>query len=811
MRPGICTVPGRALSWGGGRLPRIVGNRAAPRPQRPCRGRVLVMHKVLRIGCLTAAMAFAASNLVVATAQVLAPDEVHPEDMIPGVLWVQFAEGVAPPDAAGKTGLSVFDRAAEMLGVRDIRPAFPFIEIAAAKRALPPSANELRRVYTVRFDEALDPMRVAAALQKDPGVVYSEPQYSVPVPAVRQGDMAPDAGPVETPNDPFVDRMPYLDRLRLPEAWNVAKGEDGDVVIAIVDAQVDWRHPDLAANIWTNPGEVPDNGVDDDGNGFVDDVRGWSFWNDSPNPGSNVEEGSHGTFMASVAGAVTDNRVGMAGSSWNAAIMPVNASCDATSQRVCFGLNGMAYATLSGADVINASFGSLTATQTARMIWDLVADLDVLIVAAAGNFGTNNDWIPFFPAGHRRTLSVGGTRTGSDEILANYGRSVNVFAPGQDILGILNRDLLALLEGTSASTALVSGIAALVRTRFPQYTADQVREQVRITAQSVDAANDASLAGLLGRGRVDAYLALTETASPAVRLVSEEVVSRMPTSEGLEATVELTFTNYLAAADGLELSLVSDSPWITITQGTESVGSLGTGESHTARFTLVQSEDTPYRSRHLLHTRAAAASYDDAPDILRLLGNTGSVVTHSTEAIAVSITTEGNIGFLDHALNSIGDGFVVRLADGTPENLLFEAGLMVGAGPRASGMLQGRYSGGRTVTSSQRREPRSPFRHPARWLPRRGGWYSWMRGPRASSAWRCCRRPLSMQQPPTRTSLPSSTPCAILQHKPWTQSMWVCLRTGMSISSLPEWMQRVLMSTAAWAFRRTRSRMRSCW
>ncbi len=250
------------------------------------------------------------------------------------------------------------------------------------------------------------------------------------------------------------------------------------------------------------------------------------------------------------------------------------------------------------------------------------------------------------------------------------------------ILAILNREQLAFVVGSSASTALVSGIAALVRTRFPQYTADQVREQVRITAQSIDAANEASLAGQLGRGKVDAYQALTETDSPAIRLVSEELVSTVPVADGVEATIELTFTNYLAAADGLELSLVSDSPWITITRGVESVGSLGTDQSHAARFTLVQAEDAPYRSRHILHMRATAASYDDAPDILRLLGNPGRVATHSTEAIAVSITTEGNIGFLDHALNSIGDGFVVRRADGTPENLLFEAGLMIGAGPQ---------------------------------------------------------------------------------------------------------------------------------
>ena len=639
------------------------------------------MRTVMRTWALVAVAALATSCAAAVFAQAPAPDEPRPENVIAGELWVQFSEGVAAPGAAGKTGLAAFERAAESMGVYEIRPAFPFVEAAAAKRALPPSADGLMRVYIVRFNPSLDPMRVAAALQKNPGVVYAEPRYRIAVPEAPRGVLTPAAAPLETPNDPFLSLMPYLEGLRLPEAWDVAKGEDGDVVIAIVDAQVDWRHPELAPNIWTNPGEIPDNGRDDDGNGFVDDVRGWSFWNSSPDPGSDSDHGSHGTSMASMAGAATNNGSGMAGSSWNASIMPINASCSAASQYLCSSLSGIVYATAMGADIINASFGSANNSRTARMVYDLATDAGVLIVASAGNAGNNIDVSPHFPGSYRRALSVGSTRAGSNGVVNSYGRSVNVFAPGENILGIFNRANYAVFKGTSSSTALVSGAAALVKTRFPHFNADQVREQVRITAQSIDAANDAGLAGLLGRGRVDVLRALTETTSPAIRLVAEELVSSRSTAEGVETAIDLTFTNHLAPARDLELSLISDSPWITVTKATENVGSLGEGQSHTARFLVVHSVDAPYRTSHPLHTRATAPAYDDAPDILRLLGNPGSVATHSTGAIVVSITTEGNIGFLDHARNSRGVGFVVRRADGTASNLLFEAGLMIGTGP----------------------------------------------------------------------------------------------------------------------------------
>ena len=179
-----------------------------------------------------------------------------------------------------------------------------------------------------------------------PGVTYAE-THAVPVLANRF------KGPGVTvePDDSLFSDQTYLRHMRLPEAWDIVKGEDGNppVVIAITDLGGDWRHEDLLANVWTNENEIPGNGIDDDNNGFIDDVHGVNTLNrddtdnDPYTPGGNP----HGTHVAGAASAVTDNSAGVAGAAWNAHLMHIS------------GLYaGILYAAANGADIINASWFS---------------------------------------------------------------------------------------------------------------------------------------------------------------------------------------------------------------------------------------------------------------------------------------------------------------------------------------------------------------------------------------------------------------------------------------------------------------------
>ena len=304
--------------------------------------------------------------LAITTTHAAAADRPGVDDLgadanvMPGVVVVQFEAGIEVPHGAAKAGLDSFDQVAEKHQVYAIEKAFPFLEAVASKRALSEQAEALRRIYVVRYGTPMRPRHVAAALAQDPNVVFAEPHFirriAEDVSAVRAALLPTD------PDDAFFSSMTHLMHLNLPEAWDVVKGEDGSVVIAIVDGGTEWRHPDLMDNVWSNPGEVDGNGVDDDGNGFVDDIHGWNFaadpdTNDPTGLADKPSNAAHGTRVAGAAVAVTNNTVGVAGTSWNAQFMAVNAGCPSQDNLICFGFTGVLYAAMTGADIINASWG----------------------------------------------------------------------------------------------------------------------------------------------------------------------------------------------------------------------------------------------------------------------------------------------------------------------------------------------------------------------------------------------------------------------------------------------------------------------
>ncbi|SHK38171.1 S8 family serine peptidase [Rhodothermus profundi] len=586
----------------------------------------------------------------------------------PGVVVVKLERPATLQ--AGKTGWPYLDRTLARFAPLALEPAFPFLEQTAGKR-LPPALERLRTIYLLRYARAISPWRVAAELSRTPGVVYAEPLL------IRQI--------VAVPNDSLYPLMTHLPQIHAPDAWDVVKGEQGDVVIAIVDGGTDWRHPDLIDNVWTNPGEIPDNGVDDDGNGFVDDVHGWNFANNTPDPTglpATPNNAAHGTQVAGVAAAVTNNNRGVAGSSWNARFMPINASCPNQDRSICFGYQGIVYAALNGAQVINASWGGPGLSRFEAEVIEAVTDLGSLIVAAAGNDSSDNDRVPFSPASHPRVLSVGATNKDNDgkASFSNYGRSVNVFAPGVNLNTTLPRGrYTGSANGTSFASPLAAGIAALVRTRFPEYSPDQAREQIRLTADPIDALN-LGFAGLLGRGRINAFRAVTETGFPAIRLVDVEVADS--DADGyLESgeTVQLTlrFTNHLAPTRNVQIQLLEEVPYVTLTQDNAFFAQLGTGDTVAATFSFEIASNAPQNRQVIFETTIQAdAGYTDR-DLFRLIINPEQTATLATGRIQTSITTTGNLGWTGFAGEAGGVGFTL---DG--RNLLFEGGLLVGISER---------------------------------------------------------------------------------------------------------------------------------
>jgi subtilisin family serine protease len=337
-------------------------------------------------------------------------------------------------------------------------------------------------VHHVRIRAPLTVLEAIAQLLRHPAVEYAEPNY------IRHLN--------RTPSDP---RFPELWGLHntgqtggtpdtdvnAPEAWDLHTGSSA-IVVAVIDSGMDLTHEDLAANLWTNPGEIPGNGVDDDGNGFIDDVHGWDFRdNDNDPTDTSPICGGHGTHTAGTVGAVGDNGIGVVGVNWKVLLMPLRAcsgflgiSCSCPDAAT---MEAIEYYTDFGVRVSNNSYGGTAFSQAAR---DTIRASHSVLVAAAGNggedgVGDNNDILPQYPASYdlENIIAVAATDdTDTRADFSNFGStSVDLAAPGVDILSTLPGNNYGLLSGTSMATPHVAGAAALLLAQDPTWTNNEVK------------------------------------------------------------------------------------------------------------------------------------------------------------------------------------------------------------------------------------------------------------------------------------------------------------------------------------------------
>lgn len=595
----------------------------------------------------------------------------------PGVVIVKYARTISTVNGSGKTGIGSLDYLNQQYQVRQTQQLFPFLEKLDPLSSLAKTTQSLRRVYALHYTASESPHKVAATYAADPNVVYAEPHYIRTTKESPTGALSRQV----VPNDSLYEVMDHLEQVNLPQAWEMTKGQqDTSVVVAVVDDGVEWRHPDLRDNVWYNSKEIPDNNVDDDENGFVDDVHGWNFTTESPDPSSN--SATHGTYVAGVISGVTNNQIGVAGSSWNAKFMPVATSCpNAGSEAlICFGFDGILYAVANGADIINVSWGGLGSSKVEQEIVNAALAEGSLIVASAGNAGANIDRSPTFPAALRGVLTVGATRKKTAEVpsFSNFGRSVDVFAPGVNINTTAPDSSYAAPSGTSFSTPLTSAIAALTRIEYPQFTIEQVREQVRVTSRSINAENP-DKDTFLGQGLVDAVTALSGITRSSIRMTEFSYITADEDTvieSGETVQIEAQFKNYLAPANNVPVRLVTDDTLVTVTSEGFTLPSLDSLQTQSLTFEFEVSEDAPHGQQIVLYAKVEDDS-EPTWEVIRLVVNPAQAVEHTSKPLEVSVTNEGNIGFVTFAdPPSPGVGFKFQ-----GRNLLFEGGLLVGAGP----------------------------------------------------------------------------------------------------------------------------------
>jgi len=300
-----------------------------------------------------------------------------------------------------------------------------------------------------------------------------------------------------------------------PEAWDIEIGSP-DVVIAIIDSGIDYTHPDLATNIWNNMDEMPGNGIDDDSNGYIDDVMGWDFEYDDSDPKDGL---CHGTLCAGVAGAVSDNGIWGAGVAWNCKIMPVQVLDEMGSGDWVNISAGIKYAADNGADVISLSIGG-PSSSVMRDAVNYAYDKGVFLCAAAGN---SNTMMKSYPAAYENVTAVAMTNQNDSRVSpedgggpgfgSNYGDWVDIAAPGFLIYSTMPSYHVFMNDygmdqnfdcasGTSFSSPMVAGVAALLLSKNPSLSPDEVKALI---CGNVDPYNSTKY---IGTGRLNAQKAL---------------------------------------------------------------------------------------------------------------------------------------------------------------------------------------------------------------------------------------------------------------------------------------------------------------
>jgi thermitase len=308
--------------------------------------------------------------------------------------------------------------------------------------------------------------------------------------------------------------------IRLTEAWELSQGDE-QIIVAILDSGVKPDHPEFAGRLWVNENEIPGNNVDDDGNGFTDDVNGWNFVDHQPDIADRL---GHGTHVTGIIGANGNNKIGYAGVDWRCRLMICKVLKDDYSGLYSWWSQAIHYAVDHGANVINMSIGGTSYSHALKEAVEYAYSKNVLVVASMQN---NNSNTIYYPAGYARALAVGSTdpddrRTrafsGVASYGSNYGNHIDVVAPGNYIYGLSAQSDTAydiIKSGTSQSAPLVSGLASLLWAKNSGTSVHEIENIIFAACDDEVGDPDEDVPGwdpFHGFGRINAWKALSGVA-----------------------------------------------------------------------------------------------------------------------------------------------------------------------------------------------------------------------------------------------------------------------------------------------------------
>lgn len=578
-------------------------------------------------------------------------------DYIKGTVYVKWKENLRLNESSTNINHPTIQQVFDQLAIERCEKSFPNTSKPSKEfDQYGRKYEDLSLIYNLHFSENKNVSDVIQKLIKSGLVEWAEPRYLVK--------------PFFTPNDPMLGDLYHLGVIKAYEAWDITQG-DTNLTVGIVDAGIQFDHPDLIANIKYNYAD-PVNGIDDDNNGYIDDWRGWNPAGNSNNPTATLSP--HGLFSSGISSATVNNNIGVAGVGYKTKFLTVRID---NNQGWSFGYEGIVYAAEMNCTVINCSWGNNTFSQMSQSVINYATiNKNCLIVAAAGN---SNNEVKVYPATYEGVISVGGTMANDDKWgNSTFNYAVDIVAPSNLLKSTFAFNGYDVSSGTSFAAPMVSAAAALVKTQFPTYNARQLGERLKVTADTTLYSNpaNANFQNKLGAGRLNILNALTDPSKPSVYLESQAFSDNNDQflQPGDTVTLAGVWMNYLSAStSALSVQVASLSPFIEIITTNINIGILPTLSPQTLNVPIkfVLLDGMPFNADLAIKLTFEDINYKAFQIIEERFNRDYIDITNGY--LTTTITSKGAIGY---NANNANDGKGIQTPN--DDRLIFYGGLMLG-------------------------------------------------------------------------------------------------------------------------------------